>query len=561
MTDRPILHRLTIITFGAALLVLLWSAVLEQDRRMAELRQLSYSQEMSNYVRLLEAHSRSVLRGLDQVVMHLKAEYEDNPAAFDLKAQVARSPILKGLSVQVGIIGADGFLLTSTAAVTTPSGERINLSDREHFQVHVAKDTGELWVGRPVLGRASGKWSIQLARRLNTGDGGFAGVIVVSLSPDYISDIYHSIELGQDSSIVAVGRDGIVRARASGDDRTVGQSFAQASFFAELWAAPEGFVRGISPEDGRPRLSAFRRLNDYPLVVMVSRPEETLAALSAQEHRLFLGAGWGATLLIVAGTLMLLWQASHRFATERQLREREAELKVAHTSLERKNQDLEQFTEVLAHHLQEPVRLQYGFGQRLQRLLGDSLDAEAHKALEYILSGAVRLRSLLHDVELYLSLDRLPPRDGPTEITGAIRQALAGLTAQAAGAVVTVSCDDLPPVAIDARRCTNIFAALISNAFTYRRPDANLDLRITGHRDGDMVTIAVTDNGLGIAPEYRERVFRVFERLYPNSAYPGTGIGLSLVKKVVETARGQIRLEDGISGGVSVILSLPVHKE
>lgn len=559
MTNHPTtqLSRHAVLVFGGMLLAMLWWAVTDQDRRVEDLRDVAYRQEMRNYVRLLEAHTRSIIRGLDQVVTHLKAEYEDNPSGFDLTEEVEQSPMLNGLSVQAGIIGADGTLLASTSPVVAADGTRINLSDREHFRIHAASDSGKLWVGKPVLGRASGKWSIQLARRLNTPDGSFAGVVVVSLSPDYIADIYQSIDLGPDSAITVVGRDGVVRVRASGNDRTVGQSFAEAPFFEQLWAEPEGFFRGVSPVDSEIRLHAVRRLSDYALVVMVSRPEHTLTALNDHEHALLLGAGWGGSLLIVVGTLLLQRQILRQAATERRLRAREADLSKAHASLQRKSADLEQFTEVLAHHLQEPVRLQYGFAQHLQRLLGTSLPDEARQALEFIAAGALRLRSLLHDVEQYLSLDRLPEGEPRCDIAKVVDEALQSLAGKLAGVTVTVDCPGLPPVALAAKRCAGMLTPVLLNALTYRRPDVPLQLCISGRVESGMVVLMVSDNGLGIAPEYRERVFRVFERLHPKGTFPGTGIGLSLVRKIVETADGAIRLDNGIDGGTSVVLKIP----
>lgn len=559
MSVRPILHRISVPAFGLVLIALLWLGISHQDQRLEELRAASFRLEMSNYVRLLEAHTRSVIRGLDQVVTHLKAAWEDDPSNFDLKAEVAVSPILKGLSVQAGIIGADGMLAASTAP--TPPGQPVDLSDREHFRVHLAADTGELWVGKPVLGRASGKWSVQLARRINNRDHSFAGVAVVSLDPSYIAEIHRQIELGPDATILVVGRDGIVRARAAGEDRTVGQSIAEAAFFPALWERPEGFVRGPSPIDDKHQVRAFRRMDDYGLVVMVTRPEESIHATHSHEHRLFLAAGWSGTALILGGTLLLQWQILRQESTARRLRAREAELEEARTILERRNEDLAQFTDILAHHLQEPVRLQHAFGQRLRGYLGEVESPEARQALDYILSGAERLRALLRDVQLYVALDRAPPADAHCRVGAAAVEALRALADRVHGAQVEVRCDGLPPVRLDHKRAVDLFAALIGNALTYGRLEGPQAVRVEGVRDGDVLSISVVDNGQGIPPEYRQRVFKVFERLHPSRAFAGTGIGLPLAKKIVETAGGSIGIEDGDEGGTRIRLTLPIHED
>ncbi|MBC7953258.1 MAG: hypothetical protein H7Z12_15735 [Rhodospirillaceae bacterium] len=561
MNANRAITRYSGLLFGILLIALLWAAVLHQDRRMETIQENSYRLELTNYARLLEAHTRSIIRGLDQVVTHVKAEYEEAPNRFALKPLIDRSPILKGLSVQVGIIGADGFLLASTAAV--PAGQRIDLSDREHFRVHAATDSGQLFISKPVLGRASGKWSIQIARRLNDARGGFAGVAVVSLNPDYLTDIYEKIDLGADSRILVVGEDGIVRAQASGRDRSVGQSFGDPTAFAELWARSEGIIHAISPIDQHPHVRAFRRLPDYPLMVMVSRPEENLHQLYAHERLLFVAAGWGGTALIALGALLLQWQVLRQHATERRLRGRETELSEARADLEHKNRDLAQFTEVLAHHLQEPVRLQHAFSQRLMTVLPTPLSEAAQQALQFVLDGAMRQRALLRDVQLYLSMAQLPPATKPCSGENALDVALDRLEHKLAESEADVQRGELPHVLMDQGRLADLFTILIDNAIEYRKPGTAAAIQIGAKPCGAMVEFWVSDNGIGIPDEYHMRVFRVFERLNPRrgDGGAGTGIGLALAKKIVESANGHIWVENAPGHGTSIHFQLAASED
>lgn len=550
------------LAFGCVLIALLWSAVLQQESRVDKLREDGYRLELLNYARLMEAHTRSVILGLDQVVMHLKAEYEDDPVHFQFQALIDRSPILKGLSVQVGIVGADGIVIFSTAPVTGPDGKPIRLSDREHFRVHQDVDSGNLFVSKPVLGRASGKWSIQLTRRINDRKGGFAGMVVVSLSPDYLSDIYKKIELGHDSRILLVGMDGVVRAQASGQDRSVGQSFTKSLYFPETLKQPEGYIAGVSPVDGSDRVAAFRQLPDYPLMVIVSRPAASLQALHATDHRLFMVAGWGGSLLIVIGILVLQWQVLQQHASERQLRCRESELDTARAALEHKNRDLAQFTEVLAHHLQEPVRLQHAFSQRLAKLLPIPLSPEAGQALQFVMDGATRQRALLRDVQLYLSVAQLPPATTPCSPDNTLDVVLDRLDGKLVAAGAVVQRGNLPRVMIDKGRLTDVFQILIDNAVDYLRTNVTPVIRVAGERRGNVVELWVSDNGIGIPDEFHTRVFRVFERLNPRRGDPGTGIGLALAKKVIESAGGRIWIENAGDGpGTSVHFTLAASED
>ncbi|CAA7613507.1 ATP-binding protein [Magnetospirillum sp. UT-4] len=557
MTRTWLVQRLSIPVFGMLLVALLWAGVMDQDRRSAALREAAYRLELINYARLLEAHTRSVVRGLDQVVMHLKAEYEENPQAFDLRTQVARSPILKGLSVQVGIISADGLLQDSTAG-RPPPDKPINLADREHFSAHVESDSGRLFISKPVLGRASGKWSIQLARRINHKDGGFAGVMVVSLNPDYITDIYSKIDLGSDSTIVVPGRDGIVRARAAGADRMVGQDFSAVAGFDRFWSEPEGTAAGPSPIDGVERIRAFRQVQDYPLAVSVARPAASLAATHGIEHQLLMAGGLAGTLLILAGSAMLYLLAVRQQAIERRLRVREGELVATRAAVEQQNRDLAQFTEVLAHHLQEPVRLQHAFASRLKTLLGEALTEDAARALDHVVRGAARQRALLRDVQLYLSVAQLPAAAQACHVRRALDLALERLEGQIRTSGATIRGDSLDAMArMDRARLVDVLAALVENAIQHASPGVPPVIEVAAQAAPDGRTIiTVADNGPGIAPEFRERVFRVFERLHNEPGCDGTGIGLALTRRIVEAAGGTVTIEAAPSGGTLVRIVL-----
>ncbi len=539
---------LTTPVFGVLLLVLWWGLLIYQDMASVKLREATQFLELKNYSRLLEAHTRSVIRGLDQVVTHLKAEYEEQVSTFDLAAQVARSPILKGLSVQVGVIDAQGFVRASTVPV--PEGKKVDLSDREHFRVHVGADTGELFISKPVLGRVSGKWSIQLARRMNAKDGSFLGVMVVSLNPDYISGIYDQLDLANDSVITVVGRDGIVRARGAGKNREVGQSFADWPEFPTLWHTSEGSVVSSSPIDGVQRLITFRQLADYPLVVMVSTALTELTAAHEREHHMMLVLGLAGTVIIIGSALLLQWQVLRQHGTERKLRQRERELSG-------RNSDLEDFTNILAHHLQEPSRLQHAFCQRIASLLPPPLSPGVEQALQHVMQGALRQRALLRDVQLYMSVHKLSRPVKPCSAETALDMALDRLEGTIAGGGATVEHAPLPEVMIETQRLVDVFTALIENAIQYHRPNVPPLIRIDGRVDGNNAILSISDNGIGIPEEFRTRVFQVFERLNPRTGDPGTGIGLALAKKIIESAGGTIWIESPAAVGTTINFSIP----
>ena len=219
-------------------------------------------------------------------------------------------------------------------------------------------------------------------------------------------------------------------------------------------------------------------------------------------------------------------------------------------------EEKDRFSEVLAHHIQEPVRLQQIYADLLKSQL-TGLSTEAEASLARVLEGAHRLRELISDVQTYVTLRPLPPPQHPCDVDQAFDAALAPFAEHLAALGATLERVPLGKAGIDPVRMINIFSMLIDNAIKYRHPVRPLHLRAEASSAEAGVIISVTDNGIGVAPEYRQRVFRVFERLHNDPDIPGTGIGLALVHKMVTLSKGSVWIEAGDSGGCRICLMLP----
>ena len=149
------------------------------------------------------------VRVLDQTTVFVKTEYERLGKKFDLAAYAKRGVFLDRFFNLIILAGPDGNI-TAADRKLPPS----NIADREHFRVHVAEDSGKLFISKPVLGRSSGKWSVQFTRRINRPDGSFGGVVVASLDPNYFSEFYKSMNVSSAGVITLVGTDGIEIGRA-----------------------------------------------------------------------------------------------------------------------------------------------------------------------------------------------------------------------------------------------------------------------------------------------------------------------------------------------------------
>lgn len=249
---------------GFAVIGMIWTAVEMDIRQERAFANRSAVQSAENYARLFDEHIKQAINETDNTIKFIRHDYLREVGTFDLQVWVQNHYSFKELALQFTIIGADGRMETTTTAGATP---RVDLSDREHFRVHVAGTTDTLFISQPVLGRASGRWSIQLTRRITDEAGVFRGVIVASLDPYYLSRFYESIDLGKGGGITVVGRDQVVRAMAGLSKQTLGSRYADEPSLTR--ALRDGFFVNMGGNQEAGRATAYRAITDWPLVVTV----------------------------------------------------------------------------------------------------------------------------------------------------------------------------------------------------------------------------------------------------------------------------------------------------
>ena len=174
-----------------------------------------------------------------------------------------------------------------------------NIADREHFSIHQPLDTGKLFISKPVLGRSSGKWSVQLTRRINKLDGSFGGVVIVSLDPYYFTSFYNQVDLGAKSSIALIGRDGIVRIWQDDQKSEVGLDFRNSKTLELSLSSTEGQFITTSFMDGVTRLFSYRVLKDYPLIVNVGVSEDRALAGYHERQKVYLTLAFFISLFLL----------------------------------------------------------------------------------------------------------------------------------------------------------------------------------------------------------------------------------------------------------------------
>jgi PAS domain S-box-containing protein len=229
-------------------------------------------------------------------------------------------------------------------------------------------------------------------------------------------------------------------------------------------------------------------------------------------------------------------------------------------NLERSNRELEQFAYVASHDLQEPLRMVISYVQLIERRYKGKLDENADLYIHYAVDGATRMQILINDL---LAFSRVASRGKPLEPTDSgkvLEDVLKYLKMAIEEKHVHLNIGPMPEVMADPNQLGQVFQNLITNAIKFNKSE-DVQVSVTAEPEGDFWRFTVNDNGIGIEPQYYDRIFVIFQRLHGKAEYPGTGIGLAIVKKIVERHGGTIRVESEPGKGSRFIFTIPATGE
>ncbi|MGW5667649.1 sensor histidine kinase [Micromonospora sp. NPDC003776] len=344
----------------------------------------------------------------------------------------------------------------------------------------------------------------------------------------------------------------VVRAQTAAEVNSTSNVLVALLIIAALVVAVAGVVSLVSLD----------RILIRPLAGLVAQVRE----VAAGDYRHHIEGDGPPEFRRLADDIDLMRQKIARELDEvREARERiewvNSQLQKQAEELTRSNRDLEQFAYVASHDLQEPLRKVASFCQLLQRRYAGQLDERADQYIAFAVDGAQRMQRLINDLLAFSRIGRLTT--GFTEVDlNKVMGDVAGQTEAARQySDAELTWDELPVIRGEEPLLTNLLANLVSNSIKFRRPDVPPRVHVSARLVDDEWEITCQDNGIGIEPEFADKIFVIFQRLHSKDAYPGTGIGLAIVKKIVEYHGGRVWVDTGTEEGTAIRFTLPALPE
>jgi signal transduction histidine kinase len=332
------------------------------------------------------------------------------------------------------------------------------------------------------------------------------------------------------------------------------ESFNQR--FIELWRIPESII--ASQDDDRALafvLDQLKKPDEFLSKVreLYSDPDaESFDVLEFKDGRFF--ERYSRPQKIGTKSVGRVW--SFHDITKRQ--RMEEALKKTADKLARSNAELKQFAYAASHDLREPLRSISGFAKLLEKRYRGKLDEKADEFIAYIIDGVKRMDLLIDDLLEYSRVEAKGKDFEPINCSVILQEVVKNLHSAVEGSGAELICDRLPTVMADASQLSRLFQNLISNAIKFRG-DKPLKIYISAQQKENKWIFSVKDNGIGIDPQFFERIFVIFQRLHTTTEHEGTGLGLAICKKIVERHGGQIWVESEQGKGSTFYFTIPVR--
>lgn len=539
----------------------------EQSRRQYEGQAASSTQSLAW---LLERQLSGIIEKVDLALAaaadeHQRLQAQGALSTTAMNAYLARLhqrlPVLDAMRMA----DADGFLLYGSDVTAST---RVNIADRPHFIRLRTDASAGLVVSTPQRSRINNKWVLVLGRRATAPDGSFAGMIFAALEIDALTTTFAKIDVGRHGTVSL--RDAELRVLARhpvppGSEQVIGHSLEVPELRALLASGQSaGSYRTRHTVDGIERQMAVHRVAGQPLYLVVGRASaETLAPWWAQLKRTAL-----LLLLFCGATLALAWLLARdihaRLRTEREVRDLNQELegRVAQRTeqLQVANRELEEFSYSMSHDLRTPLRAIAGYARILMEDYGAKLGVEGQRQLDAVQHNAVAMGRLIDGILDFLRLGRCRMDPATLDIGAMVQDIFTRLAAACPERRIQLELGPLPAAWGDPAMVRMALEHLLSNAIKFTRPRAEARVTVEGEDGAECTTYRIRDNGVGFNMDYRDKLFKVFERVHAQGEFEGSAIGLALVKRIIVRHGGQVWAEGKVDAGATLCFTLP-HRE
>ena len=452
------------------------------------------------------------------------------------------------------VLDADGRVAIASEAGREGSE---SYADREFFQTHRILRDANLHISAPFKDGSGGIWQIAISRRIDDRDGSFAGVVFGTLHLDFFRQLFNRIDIGPNGAISLFRNDGKLLYRTPHREELIGENLRNQAFFRAQAAAESSIFETRSAFDGIVRIFAMRQVRDLPLVLTVGLARDTVFAEWKQKAV--------AIVTAVAGLATIVALLAAAFIGELRRRERtEAALRLAKEQADTANRAKSAFLGSMSHELRTPLNAIIGFAEVMQQgILGPIGNEQYRSYIADIQLSGTHLLQLINEILDLTKAEagKLELHEEIVDVTDIVRSVVRVSGPAIERAELTATLDlplDMPLMRADARMTRQLFFNLVGNAAKFTPPGGHIGIH--GRFDAEAgVVIAVSDTGIGIAPENLDRVFDPFVQVDSSLArrHAGTGLGLPMVKAIVELHRGTIEVNSTVGIGTTVTITYP----
>jgi len=566
-------------------ILLIWLFISYELKKEHEFIIKTSNSNLQNIVRSFKEHSEDTITNSDELLRIIKFNYEKYGTKDfkTLNAYFQNGVLDMKFFNQVGIIDEQGIYSFSNLPIT----KKIDLSDREHFKIHKDIYPYSIFLSKPVLGRASGRWSIQLTRRLNKPDGSFNGVAVVSFDPTYFVNFYKKIDLGSNGFTALVGLDGTVRTIRAGEKISINSDNLKIQIPNEYLDQENGFFTTNQIFDGTKRIYAFEKLSNQPLFVLVGITENDALLDYERSRQSYLIFGSLLSFLIILFTLTSLKMIHKTIEINEQSTELNNRLLqseklaalgqlsagVAHeinnpigyvssniSSLNKYFLKLEDLINLYDEHFKKSYSIDEtkGLNDFKKSINYEFIKEDTKFLLNETLEGISKVKDIITDLKNFARSDSTENWQ-KVDLLKNLKSTLNIVNNEIRySADVEIDIPNLPEIECLPTQLNQVFLNLIVNAAQAVKPNVRGLIKISARELNESVIITFADNGQGID---KENILKIFNPFYTTKEVgKGTGLGLSVSHGIIQRHNGKIDVESKIGEGTVFTLTLPIHQ-